>query len=352
LQQIVVLCPAASGILGVKAPTTKQFLSQASNVVRLAVSPRFRGSGPAVEKARALQKTAVAFVAKAALSRQKIGLDRWLDKSGHVARDGDGEQDLPGVVYRGFSFMWDEASQINQVAETKVHERPSRWASFRGLSLHLLGCCWCWWRGQCPMAALALPSHVLGIDETRVLVGSPSQSAALDFDVHEAMQKFCKDSAFTIICFAFDMASSNVTGCGKIHGAVSNHNFPGLALHAERCLTHQLHIVKAACLSLSHIAPMMYSLSRIIAKDASLRGLEGATRINIRNNLLVRYSPDDPPKQQDLFDIVMYVCGIDGDTDMIAASSKRKRVVTNFLSDVRRLCERCHYDRIAKKSLD
>lgn len=68
---VLLSCPVAASALGVKAPTMKQALQEhVPCVVSLAVSPRFRGNGPVVERCRLVQHMAGALVATAALRQQ------------------------------------------------------------------------------------------------------------------------------------------------------------------------------------------------------------------------------------------------------------------------------------------
>ena len=78
------VCPGSGPLLGVQTPSLGQALrDNMRDVLKLAVSPRFRGSGPAVEKARAIQDVSVALVANTMLLRQKQGLQLWLGNQGH-----------------------------------------------------------------------------------------------------------------------------------------------------------------------------------------------------------------------------------------------------------------------------
>lgn len=69
---------------------------------RLAVSPRIRGSGPAVEKVRKLQATSCTLLSSATLTNQRRGLEAWLQA---CCREGVSHRVL------GFAAMWDEVSQ-------------------------------------------------------------------------------------------------------------------------------------------------------------------------------------------------------------------------------------------------
>lgn len=72
---------------------------------RLAVSPKVRGIGAAVDKVRRLQNLSCALVANVSMALQRRGLDQWLGRPG-------GECVQHRVL--GVSAAWDEATQNMQ----------------------------------------------------------------------------------------------------------------------------------------------------------------------------------------------------------------------------------------------
>ena len=94
--------PGAAQMLGVKCPGRRSVPSE--TLIRVALTPRVRGSGPAVEQCRAVQNSAVAVVARCALAAQERGFNLWLDRRGASA-----SSDVP--MMRGCSAMWDEAAK-------------------------------------------------------------------------------------------------------------------------------------------------------------------------------------------------------------------------------------------------
>ncbi len=201
LQSVAISCPAAAPMLGVRvASSRKLFQADLANVVRLAVSPRFRGSGPAVEKGRALQSAAVALVARAALSRQRMGLSRWLDNGGHSAPPGvDWDQES----CRGFTVMWDEASQKSRSLKAKATNAPRDVQVFVALAAifsmrSAAGVCddvqWQPW--LCPAMFLASTKHEYLLESLRKVL-------PFDYTDRSSLRRFCTGSVFTIVVLGF-----------------------------------------------------------------------------------------------------------------------------------------------------
>lgn len=119
LEVAALTLPGAAAILGVKPKTLKSASPQA--LLRLALSPKVRGTGPAVDRVRAAQQTGFALVATAALHAQESGLLQWLDApAAPRGHEGGDESQAPAVprgheradaAVRGITAMWDEASQ-------------------------------------------------------------------------------------------------------------------------------------------------------------------------------------------------------------------------------------------------
>ena len=101
--QISLVCmsiPGTAAMLNVKAVSFQK--ASIAGMIRLAVTPRVRGSGAAVGSVRKLQNQSAACVASTALACQRVGLNHWLQHGW--------QPDCEDVV-KGLTFMWDEAAQ-------------------------------------------------------------------------------------------------------------------------------------------------------------------------------------------------------------------------------------------------
>ncbi len=92
--------PGTAAMLNVKAVSFQK--ASIAGMIRLAVTPRVRGSGAAVGQVRKLQNQSAACVATTALACQRVGLSHWLQH--------EWQPDCEDVV-KGLTFMWDEAAQ-------------------------------------------------------------------------------------------------------------------------------------------------------------------------------------------------------------------------------------------------
>ena len=338
-QSCALLVPGTGALLGVRAPTMQQALSHHMGaLVRLAVSPRLKGSGPAVESARNLQNVSVALVARTILGRQRLGLGRWLDAA--AAQQAE-RQDFECL--RGFTGMWDEASQrarslsstLRSDAPKDVQVMVMLAALFSVLVDGASREVWQWQPWVCAPLFLAETKH-------KFLLHGLSTAFPFNMMDVESMRTFSQGAFATIICLGFDFATSNVAAYGHLVSHCESFNIPGLMLHGERCLTHQLHIVKSACLSLVSLTPMLYSLSRIVSRDASCSGLESAIRKKVRASFVVRWRRGGAPAQDELYNMITGVFGMDGDSSLLRRGDARRR--KNLEADLRVMTEKCHYD--------
>ena len=338
LQKCVLLIPGAAEVLGVKRPKRGQAPMEA--VVQLAMSPRIRGSGPAVECTRSLQNLAVALVGHTALKRQRHGLEQWLSRQAqNPAVDGNVDD-----VMRGFTCMWDEASQQAKALRADTFSNAPRHvqvmmtlAALYQVNTTASGCDehWQWQPWMCPPMWLAETKH-------QFLLLGLLQVLPYKWSDFASMAELCSGSLITIICMCFDFASSNVTGFGRILGSLeaAPASCASMLLHGERCLVHQLHIVKSSCLSLSKGASMLYSVSRILTSNHSASGLADAIKQQVRSRFAVRHSA--PPSNDALLEVFRHTCCLDGDdSEGFGSASSR----SGMRSDILRMVEKCHFDR-------
>jgi hypothetical protein len=339
--------PGAAEVLGVRAKTLKYASPQA--LLSLALSPKVRGSGPAVDRARSAQQAGLALVATTVLGAQDKGLWRWIG-------DGD-ENGAADSDVRGYSAMWDEASQRARALLQGPHvaRAQSTVEVFVMLSaLHAVTVSdgiehWAWQPWLAPPMLLQSTQH-------RALLDALDSCMPFAFSDKETFVRFGQGVKASILSFNFDYASSNVSAyrhmvfvIGKLPLAASH-----VMLHGERCLTHGLHIVKCDGLVSEGISGVLYSLSKIIAHGRSMNGVIAAMRAHVRSRLVVRNSPrrfDD-----NLFKVLKGVLALDGRWDDGAQlpwdalhsgenseKSRRPRAMS-WLADLKKICAVCHFE--------
>lgn len=339
----------AAQLLRMRAPS----LTKASVVglVKLAMSPRVRGSGPAVSHVRKLQNIGAASVGKLALDRQATGLAQWVGRASASSEE---------HTVKGLIVMWDEATQktralLEKKVSPQVIARDGRALGTAPKDVQVLvvlaavsqvthdggvadGDRWEWQPWLCPpLFATSTRAPVLVEGLGKVLLVRITDKASV--------AEFCKGSALTICCFSHDMASSNVAAIEanaeklELGGAACD----SFLLHPERCLTHQIHIVKSACLALSGTASMLYSLSRIMANNSALNGICTAVRKHVEGNLVVKFG--EAKVDDGLCETILGIWGADGDDSQLRQGGKE----TPFLNDIRMMCERSLFERESGK---
>ncbi len=98
---------------------------------------------------------------------------------------------------------------------------------------------WTWQPWLCP------PLFVFST-KARVLPEGLERVLPLKLRDQKSLGDFCKGSALTHCTMTHDMASSNVSAVGVLtkHIEESGPACDGFLMHAERCLTHCIHIAK------------------------------------------------------------------------------------------------------------
>jgi len=152
-----------------------------------------------------------------------------------------------------------------------------------------------------------------------------------------------------MFCCCFDFASSNVSAVGKLvallHGLKESAS--RFAIHPERCLTHQLHIVKSASMGLANTASMLYCLSAIIRNYRSVQGLADAIRAKVRASFTVRVA--DKPPHDELLDRIKQILNADGDASLMYCGSHGQRKKASWFTDVEAMVAACHWDSNTKQ---
>ncbi len=207
-------------------------------LLRLALSPKVRGSGQEIDRVRFAQQCGFALVAHTALSCQKAGLEKWLLAS---------TQDLTSI--RAFACMWDEASQrtrarLRNVLTSKAQTVADIFVMLasvfevRGGEDELDQ--WIWEAWISPPMLLCNVKH-------RTVLEALDRCMPFAFKDKETLLRFGKGARAALLSFCFDYVSSNVLAYRHMVAAACSlaSSQINLLIHGERCLTHAIHIVKA-----------------------------------------------------------------------------------------------------------
>ena len=335
LQVCVALLPGAAQLLGVK-------LDRAAvpheAIVQLAMAARLKGSGPAVEQSRSLQNQAVALVGHTALKKQTKGLQEWLSRMAAL--------EPPGDIMRGFTMMWDEAAQKTRSIRPLTFSNSVRvvqvqvcLAAIYQVEASAAVEKWQWQPWLCPPLFLADTRHAS-------LLASFEKVLPFQWWDPASMAAFGEGASCTIFCLAFDMASSNVAAFARVVRSleVAGPSCTRWLVHGERCLVHQLHIIKSACLSMSQAASMLYSISRILPNDTASTALADAIYCHVRLRLVIKYQAAPPKHQDELLRIMRHILNCDGSESMDNHGEPHRHRCSSWLGDVERMCQKCHWD--------
>ena len=332
----VLTIPGCSSILQ-RQPAPLQ-LAPMHALMRLALSPRVRGSGSSVDRVRLYQNVATALLARAALDRQSDGYDLWTSPE-RTHREGD---------MRGFVGMWDEASQK---ARSLFGVGPNKGQKVVEVFVLLASIFQCRLRNDGSDSYEWQPwlAPPLCVPDTKHLtvLAALEQALPFCFSDPDTLLEFGRGVDIALLCFTFDMAASNVAVYSRMQKMMSilPEQGGGIMLHGERCLTHALHIVKSDIMAQDGISGMLYSFSKIVASSRSLKGLSDALTGHIRAHLEVRHG--QAPPQDELLAVLKRVMGLDRDDyslhrDTRGSSKERKKTV--LLRDLEEACARCHFE--------
>lgn len=142
------------------------------------------------------------------------------------------------------------------------------------------------------------------------LVAGLARSLPANLAKPGALQPWAAENGdFCVVALCFDFASSNVLAY-KHFAHTTALEGSRIFLHGEWCATHCIHLVKASCITASHLASMLYSVSRLMTLNRTVDGLRSAFREHVRRSLELRQGPPPPPDETLRADIV-YIMGID-----------------------------------------
>lgn len=352
--QVAALCiPGVASLLqapGTSSLQPKQGRLHLPAMTKLAVSPKVKGSGAAIERVRRLQNVSCALLSAAALKLQRAGLERWLVAPPKAE-----------VVHRvlGFSAMWDEASQKLKALLTTVRGMKMKEHVASNMSAP---------KEVQVMCVLGSVHHVqlrAGPSETPELVGQWQPWLAPPLFLTSTAHKYLieglarvlpvdltdiakvnrwtsgEKSRCVVVTLCFDFASSNVATFRSITAGLENADSP-LLLHGERCATHCIHLVKARCIAASDFAGVLYSVSKLMVSNRVVDGLSANIIGLVSGSLEYRFG--EPPSVSGLLDGVATIMGIDGNLGMAygagGGSAKRKP----WYEAVQNMCEQSRFD--------
>lgn len=307
-------------------------------VQKLAFSPRVRGSGKEVERVRLLQDSSVALVGSLYLERQSAGFKAWLVTAKQQRENNSG----PYRVH-ALSAMWDEASQkarglLSQSMSGKVITKSQKAVEVMVLLAAVF-------RADLSQSA----DGSVASDAAPMLLGSTGHGhilAALrrllpvDMLSRDSLEAFDDSADVSIICFAFDSASGNIATYSYLAYLVERSTAATVLFHGQRCLTHQIHIIRSASVTLSGAAGVLYSLSKLMQHSNSTLALHAGIVNHARDNLQIREGA--APENSDFLRVALGMFGVDGDWSLVSAGEKRK--VTPFSARLADLCQHCRYD--------
>ena len=256
---------------------------------------------------------------------------------------GDGPRAEQARDMRGIAVMWDEAVQRCRAPDRAAFSNAPRivqtmvtLSAIYNISLQGDSEKWEWQPWLCPLLYMTDTKHM------RLLNGL-ARVMPYDWSKPDSIAAFAAGVKFLFLGLVFDMASSNVSAFGRmLHVLESNASkLPGVALHGERCLVHQMHITKNAALNLKKAAGMMYSLTCTLPAANAAKGLLQAIRNHVKSRLVIRYSA--PPPFNEAKDIVALIYQWDDDDPVFGSRTAPKRA--SLAMDLQRMFDRCHYDR-------
>lgn len=314
---------------------------------RLAVSPRIRGSGPAVEKVRRLQNLSCALLGKAAMHLQTAGLRGWLQSP-----------PKPDTLHRviGFSAMWDEASQ-------KIKGLLSKASNFDPSSTTLR-------KMTSPKAVQVLVTlgtvHMLeartgqGEQLVRTAIWMPWLAPPLflpstsSADVIEGLRRTLpadltdpesigtwhqspQDKVVVTLCF--DFAASNVAAMKRLVASLEESASP-VCLHGERCATHCIHLVKAHCIATAELAGVLYSISKLMGNSRTTDNLCKGIVAHVRSS--IQYRLGQPPPVTELHEVALSLLGIDGDNALLESAGAKN---TRWSDAIMQMMSRSRFDK-------
>lgn len=157
----------------------------------------------------------------------------------------------------------------------------------------------------------------------------------------DSLEAFDDSAGVSIICFAFDSASGNIATYSYLAYLLERSIAATVFFHGQRCLTHHLHIIRSASVTLSAAAGVLYSLSKLMQHSNSTLALHAGIVSHVRDNLQIREGA--APENSDFLRVVLGMFGVDGDWSLLVSAGE-KRKVTPFSARLADLCQHCRCD--------
>ena len=331
------LFPASAQVLGISVPKRKDVSMHA--LTRLAVAPRLKGSGAAVERARELQNISVCLLGSVALKRQQQAFDKWCSGKDRLPVNVDSD---PSELMRGLTGMWDEAGQRLRALKQDVFSNAPKVVQvmpFLAAIYEVLAQGdserWRWQPWLSPPSFLSSTKWSAILDALERVMPFKMSSV-------QSILEFARGAFLTMLLLAFDFAASNVASYCRILGyfeKLFETSNVAIVVHGERCLVHQVHIVKSAALLLKNVASVLFSLSGILTSDRALSSMCASIRGHVASRMVVKVG--DPPDHSPLLSAIKQILCIDDDTSLLNSGVRKCR---NWWSDIEKMAKHCHFE--------
>ena len=162
----------------------------------------------------------------------------------------------------------------------------------------------------------------------------------LDLPAEQArVAKICEAVLMVFLC---DSASANILALRCL--AHYCHEDPAFLFVAETCSVHQLHIVKTSIYSLVGLAGILYSFTKVLRKNSSMRGFQKGIQVAIQNKLQVR---EGVRPHNGFLELAHLAYGIDGNDEYLFTRPKHPddpKKPKKFYRALLTLAASCHFD--------
>ena len=170
------------------------------------------------------------------------------------------------------------------------------------------------------------------------------RSMPIDMRDRASLEKWAAGVELAVISRAFDSASSNVSAYSCMVYHVETSPISTILFHGQRCLSHQINIIRAASVTMAGFAGMLYSLSKLLGNGSAITGLHRAIVEHVKRRLVVRRGV--APPSDDMYKVLLDIFGLGGDQSLIVLEKPKgvRSRGTVFCNELRELCRRCHFD--------
>ena len=350
---VAMALPVGEGLL--QLPRGAKRSQDMVSVQKLAFSTRVRGADAGVKRVRRLQNKCCALVGALCLEAQHKGFVQWLETA---KAEREQHCEAPFRVH-ALSAMWDEASQRGRALLKRTMQAESITHAQKNIEIMNVLAAVCRCRVQPQDAPAATRGEATGVFDWEPWIAAPAvlestaqpyvlealaRALPVDMLSRASVETFADSADVSVVCLSFDSAASNVAAYSCMAAHLERGPCTSLLLHGERCMTHQLHILRSGSTTLSGFAGALYSLSRILGNSQAISGLHAAFRTHIRAKL--RLLPGRAPPYEEQLQLARSIFGMDGDEAMLARGTgpSCRAGQTLFSRDIEEVCRHCRYD--------